>query len=697
MKLVKKLSRISLSATIILGAIAPQIPSSAATSVKIPASFTINGSGFGHGVGLSQYGSRGMALAGYKAEQIVAHYYVGTTIATQSSTQDLRVGLAQDQSYVAIRSEALGGAGGKMTISMGSNTRTIPANTPVVFSISSSTTRATFADGSAISGTTATVTWNGVAGNADASTVINVANGYSSGAAKTVLGAACKDYFAGAKPSGFDSCPHRYRYGIIEIAGGKFGDTSRDLNVVNKLRLGDEYLYGIGEVPSSWEADALGAQVIAARSYAYATYLATISSGSAVSFDNTKVRAACLCHMYSTIADQNYVGFNKEYSTLGTRWVSAVKASIPKAGSGKGKVILYKGNVIKAFFSSATGGASQPIKEVWGATTYPWSSVVDDHWALDPATGNPNIKWAHTIKQGELVRNLNNVGVPIKNVKSFKVSTLYASGGVSKLSLTDASGKVTAVTVGPNAKISPDSLRWVLGVKSTYLRSIKASTSLISVPTPKPSVSPSNSVTPTPTKSVTPTPTPTPLRTITKLVWPKAKISTGSYSITGGLDPIQKNVTVTLNQKVGETWSAIATTKSGLDGSWVLGWDDVQLGSHTLKVVAANNAGKIESTEHVSVATPQITIGGPTSARINRPLTVRGNLIPTTASVVVQVSRRIGNGSWKVVRTTKSTKKGVWSIKCGVGPRVGIVRFKAQAIDPVLGTFTTTPLEIVVR
>lgn len=36
--------------------------------------------GYGHGVGMSQYGADGMARAGYTFEQILAHYYRGTTL-----------------------------------------------------------------------------------------------------------------------------------------------------------------------------------------------------------------------------------------------------------------------------------------------------------------------------------------------------------------------------------------------------------------------------------------------------------------------------------------------------------------------------------------------------------------------------------------------------------------------------------------
>jgi SpoIID/LytB domain protein len=516
---IRKLSTAAFSAcAVVAGLLAPLTPQIAQAATLVPASFDITGSGFGHGVGLSQYGARGMALAGYTADQIVKHYYVKTTIGVESTATTLRVGLAQDQKYVAVRGEDLGGQGGRLTVSIGTTTRTLQVDSTVVFSISAGNARATFADGTAAVGKTATITWNGTAANAGAPSVANVATSYSATAAKAALGSPCKNAFAGVSVTGFDSCPHRYRYGSLEIAAGQFGDTTTDLNVVNTLRLSDEYLYGLGEVPSSWETAALAAQVIAARSYALATYNATVASASAITLGNTKVRSACICHMYSTIVDQNFVGYNKEYSIQGSRWKDAVNSTIPTRGSGKGKVVLYQNKVIKAFFSSSTGGASQPVKEVWGATNFPWSTVVDDHWALSSKTGNPNTSWIRTIKQGELVKSLNNVGVAIKNVKTFKISGLYPSGGVSKITVSDVNGNITNITVGPNGRITPDTLRWVLGVKSTYLRSIKSSTSLVKPPnsgsTPTPT--PTKSATPTPT--ATPKPTPTPLRNISSSI-----------------------------------------------------------------------------------------------------------------------------------------------------------------------------------
>lgn len=42
--------------------------------------YVFNGRGHGHGVGLSQYGAKGMAEGGFTFDEIIAHYYPGTTL-----------------------------------------------------------------------------------------------------------------------------------------------------------------------------------------------------------------------------------------------------------------------------------------------------------------------------------------------------------------------------------------------------------------------------------------------------------------------------------------------------------------------------------------------------------------------------------------------------------------------------------------
>lgn len=48
--------------------------------IEVGSSFTINGKGYGHGVGLSQYGAKGMASAGYSYDEILKFYYTGIDI-----------------------------------------------------------------------------------------------------------------------------------------------------------------------------------------------------------------------------------------------------------------------------------------------------------------------------------------------------------------------------------------------------------------------------------------------------------------------------------------------------------------------------------------------------------------------------------------------------------------------------------------
>lgn len=46
----------------------------------IPQFYTFNGHGWGHGLGMSQYGAKGMAEAGFNFIQILEHYYTGTEV-----------------------------------------------------------------------------------------------------------------------------------------------------------------------------------------------------------------------------------------------------------------------------------------------------------------------------------------------------------------------------------------------------------------------------------------------------------------------------------------------------------------------------------------------------------------------------------------------------------------------------------------
>ena len=64
--------------------------------------FTFEGRGWGHGVGLSQYGARGAALVGWNEERILAHYYRNTSI-EQQPPRRVRVLLRQTSGKALLR------------------------------------------------------------------------------------------------------------------------------------------------------------------------------------------------------------------------------------------------------------------------------------------------------------------------------------------------------------------------------------------------------------------------------------------------------------------------------------------------------------------------------------------------------------------------------------------------------------------
>src|SRR4051795_8803594 len=80
--------------SVILATLAFAAPAGAKTT------FTIKGAGFGHGVGMSQYGAMGYASHGWSAAQIMGHYYSGTALGTTDPNQKVRVRLIEQTSSV---------------------------------------------------------------------------------------------------------------------------------------------------------------------------------------------------------------------------------------------------------------------------------------------------------------------------------------------------------------------------------------------------------------------------------------------------------------------------------------------------------------------------------------------------------------------------------------------------------------------
>jgi stage II sporulation protein D len=182
------------------------------------------GAGFGHGIGMSQYGTYGYALEGAKYPGILAHYYKGTQLSTAPS-RPVRVLLQPVDPYIRVRgATSVGG-------------RHVNPGTTYIAKRGGAGIVVTNSRGKRVA-------------NFDAAAVK-----FRSADPMRLLGPALNSVSNGL-----------YR-GSIEVSLDGGGVTS-----VNELDM-DSYIRGVvaGEMPSSWPLEALKVQAVAARTYALAT------------------------------------------------------------------------------------------------------------------------------------------------------------------------------------------------------------------------------------------------------------------------------------------------------------------------------------------------------------------------------------------------------------------------------------------
>lgn len=92
------------AAVLVALGLASSTPAGHATQPASPAYF-VKGHGWGHGVGMPQYGAYGYALHGWTHEKIVAHYYAGTTLG-QAQLKKVRILLVPGSKSVVVSSRS---------------------------------------------------------------------------------------------------------------------------------------------------------------------------------------------------------------------------------------------------------------------------------------------------------------------------------------------------------------------------------------------------------------------------------------------------------------------------------------------------------------------------------------------------------------------------------------------------------------
>ncbi len=396
-------------------------PASAETVVRI------KGGGWGHGIGMSQYGAYGRAKRGEKAAKILKHYYSGVDVSKRKMPARLRVGLLQYKESISASSTAARDGGGKVVFKVaGQKGKVATGGAGTSWRVEASGTGGIklFKEGEQVKRD-----GNGVFGSPSHPLVMLYE---AFGSVATISEKGGRGYGYGRME--FDAFP-------TDRCGGGFC-----LRLIVSLPM-QKYLYGLGEVPSSWPQATLRAQAMAGRTYAYDKVQRT-----------GQHREPCDCAVFDSVLDQAYIGESKKDSHF-EHWKRAVDAT-------DAKVILHKGNPIQSLYSSSSGGHTENNENVWGGTAVAYLRGVKD--PTDDVDINPNHTWSLEMSYKEFEKKLNRA-YGIGELQDFRlVRPFGVSGRVTVVKGEEGGSRI----VGSNktARESGWSLRSALSLRDTLFR-----------------------------------------------------------------------------------------------------------------------------------------------------------------------------------------------------------------------------------
>ncbi len=333
----------------------PFLATSPAAAASGTATIEISGRGWGHGRGLGQYGALGYAENyGWGSEQILDHFYSGTTAGTVPSDNIVDPNLVRvDLSYNKGRSTAVGLESGRILLR-----------------------GAAGEDLGHISEGAVRITWDG------SQYLVSFAN--SCAGPWTVVGGITGQpgvrliADSTADPNSHESMLHVCRSGSArtwysgEIVGTYSAGDHRTVNVTTI----EEYLRGVvpNESPAKWPAAALEAQAVAARSYAMAG-------------DTRHQPWADTCE---TTRCQVFWGRFHQKSGAAIKATTDPRTDAAIAETAGVVRVNGSGRVARTEFSSSTGGHT-------AGGTFP--SVKDDG---DDVESNPNREWTKVVSVSAL-------------------------------------------------------------------------------------------------------------------------------------------------------------------------------------------------------------------------------------------------------------------------------------------------------
>ena len=312
--------------------------------------YDITGGGFGHGIGMSQYGAQGAALKGLTYNQILSFYYPGTALVAQAP-DTIKVGITSDYDGI-VRVGARPG----LAMTVGTTTTTLPS-APTQWRVRATGTTASTCVVESYDGSAWTVF------SAD-KTPCPVRFSSTEGTVDLFLPTGERRIYRGAITA--------YHHGTTSLA------------TINQLTLQD-YLRGVvpSEMPPSWNDAALRSQTVAAR-----TYAAGRTNGTSY-YDTCDTTA---CQVYQGRGKRNADGTITSYEYDSTN--TAIDGT-------KGQVLTYLFSdgvtrLATTMYSSSNGGQTVP-----GGAGHGYLIAQPDPYDGVAATGRPHA-WSASLPAAAL-------------------------------------------------------------------------------------------------------------------------------------------------------------------------------------------------------------------------------------------------------------------------------------------------------
>jgi len=377
-------------------------------SYATPAShiFHLDGLGYGHGIGMSQFGAEGMGRLGKTYQQILKFYYPGTNFAHTSAGRQIRVSISglmrstpQGTGVVVLDRAGL-------QLRHGGSRINLPSRVGGKGVVAYRTVR----------NSSGIAVWA-----ATESKAVKVKGGLSGSVRWQTAASIGKSRMSVLSAAGY----RRTYRGFLDV---KLGSSS--VTAVNTLRL-EDYLRSVvsSEVPSSWTSAALRAQAVAARSYALVAQV--------------NARAA---HRSYDICDTTSCQVYSPMSAESGPEVAAVRHT-------SGVYLRNSGQPVFAMFSSANGGYT-----VSGGRPY-LIAQPDPYDGVVSGSANWGHSWSTSISASRIQSSWPQIGKLQKLKVLGRDGNGQWGGRVMSVALVGSRSTVS---------VSADTFRWAMGLKSTW-------------------------------------------------------------------------------------------------------------------------------------------------------------------------------------------------------------------------------------